>query len=62
MTERLLRLWCRTMHGIHISRPMHNSYRCWRCLREYKVDWEPRAKFEVIEIPANRENKSVKSA
>jgi hypothetical protein len=32
------RLYCRVFHR-SISRPVHGKYKCWRCLREYELEW-----------------------
>lgn len=31
-------LYCRWFHGA-ISRPVNGKYRCWRCLREFDLEW-----------------------
>jgi hypothetical protein len=32
------RLYCRYFHGA-ISLPVNGRYRCWRCLREFDLEW-----------------------
>jgi hypothetical protein len=32
------RLYCRHFHGA-ISHPINGRYRCWRCLREFDLEW-----------------------
>jgi len=32
------RLYCRSFHRT-ISRPVNGKYTCWRCLREYELEW-----------------------
>jgi hypothetical protein len=32
-------MWCKAFHNC-VSHPVCGSYRCWICLREYKVGWE----------------------
>jgi len=31
-------LYCRAFHRT-ISRPVKGKYRCWRCLREFEIQW-----------------------
>ena len=31
-------IFCRTFHGA-ISRPVNGKYRCWKCLREFDLEW-----------------------
>ena len=31
-------LYCRVFHQA-ISRPVGGKYRCWKCLREFELDW-----------------------
>jgi hypothetical protein len=31
-------LYCRLFHNA-ISRPVEGKYRCWKCLREFDLDW-----------------------
>ena len=31
-------LYCRILHE-SISRPVAGKYRCWKCLREFEMDW-----------------------
>jgi hypothetical protein len=31
-------LYCRSFHRA-ISRPVNGKYRCWRCLREFGLEW-----------------------
>ena len=31
-------LFCRLFHK-SISRPVHGKYRCWKCLREFDLEW-----------------------
>jgi len=33
------RLYCQYFHAA-ISRPVNGKYRCWRCLREYELEWK----------------------
>jgi hypothetical protein len=30
--------YCRRFHN-GISRPVNGKYRCWRCLREFEIEW-----------------------
>jgi hypothetical protein len=32
------KLYCRLFHK-SISRPVAGKYRCWKCLREFELDW-----------------------
>ena len=52
MIDRIGRFFCRKFHH-RISRVIHGRYRCWVCLREYKVDWDRdgRVSAEIREIP-----------
>jgi hypothetical protein len=31
-------LYCRLFHK-SISRPVQGKYRCWKCLREFELEW-----------------------
>jgi len=31
-------IYCRMFHS-SISRPVGGKYRCWKCLREFELDW-----------------------
>jgi hypothetical protein len=31
-------LYCRLFHK-NISRPVAGKYRCWKCLREFELEW-----------------------
>jgi hypothetical protein len=31
-------IYCRVFHRA-ISRPVHGRYRCWKCLREFELEW-----------------------
>lgn len=31
-------LYCKVFHDA-ISRPVEGKYRCWKCLREFELDW-----------------------
>ena len=31
-------LYCRVFHN-SISRPVAGRYRCWKCLRDFEMDW-----------------------
>jgi hypothetical protein len=31
-------IYCRLFHSA-ISRPVGSKYRCWKCLREFELDW-----------------------
>jgi len=31
-------LYCRLFHNA-ISRPVGGKYRCWKCLREFELEW-----------------------
>ncbi len=46
MHQRLLatagNLYCRLFHK-SISRPVAGKYRCWKCLREFELEWSTRA-------------------
>jgi hypothetical protein len=35
-------LYCRLFHK-SISRPVAGKYRCWKCLREFELEWATRA-------------------
>jgi hypothetical protein len=32
------KLYCRMFHRA-ISRPVEGKYRCWKCLREFELEW-----------------------
>jgi hypothetical protein len=32
------KLYCRVFHKA-ISRPVAGKYRCWKCLREFELEW-----------------------
>jgi hypothetical protein len=32
------KLYCRLFHDA-ISRPVAGKYRCWKCLKEFELDW-----------------------
>ena len=32
------RLYCRLFHN-SISRPVAGKYRCWKCMREFELEW-----------------------
>jgi hypothetical protein len=33
------RVYCRYFHAT-VSRPVKGKYRCWRCLREFELEWK----------------------
>jgi hypothetical protein len=38
IVSNLGKLYCRLFHNA-ISRPVDGKYRCWKCLREFELDW-----------------------
>lgn len=42
LIDRIEKFWCVTMHTATMW-PIHGSYRCATCLREYPVGFEPQA-------------------
>jgi hypothetical protein len=38
MWDRLEELWCKAMHD-RAMWPIHGSYHCSQCMREYRVEW-----------------------
>ena len=39
MLDRISEAWCKTMHSDAMW-PIHGRYRCARCLREHRVEWD----------------------